>query len=231
MSFTNQWHITGLRLVCQTKPANYNGSFSCSDPMLTRIWYAGAYTVKLNLEANYFGAILIDRGDRISWAGDAHCAQAAALAAFGNDDFIKENIAITANNYNGIASYALYWVLSLIDYYNYTAMRRRWANISAPPNQFSITPMRSMEQIPVWHFTAGTSGWAPDLKTRTARRRRMPIKCSRSGHGQRLQRPWARMAGRIFRPNMAAMRTKRSPPYARILPGIKVLVCMRVRMQ
>jgi alpha-L-rhamnosidase len=120
MSFTNQWHITGLRLVCQTKPANYNGSFSCSDPMLTRIWYAGAYTVKLNLEANYFGAILIDRGDRISWAGDAHCAQAAALAAFGNDDFIKENIAITANNYNGIASYALYWVLSLIDYYNYT---------------------------------------------------------------------------------------------------------------
>jgi alpha-L-rhamnosidase len=119
-SFTSPWHITGLRLVCQTKPANYNGSFSCSDPMLTRIWYDGAYDVKLNLEASYFGAILMDRGDRISWAGDAHCAQAAALVAFGNDDFIKENLANTANNYNGIASYGLYWVLSLIDYYNYT---------------------------------------------------------------------------------------------------------------
>jgi alpha-L-rhamnosidase len=119
-SFTSPWHITGLRLVCQTKPANYNGSFSCSDDMLTRIWYDGAYDVKLNLEQNYFGAILMDRGDRISWAGDAHAAQAAALVAFGNDDFIKENINNTANNYNGIASYALYWVLSVLDYYNYT---------------------------------------------------------------------------------------------------------------
>jgi hypothetical protein len=119
-SFGSPWHITGLRLVCQNKPANYNGSFSCSDPMLTRIWYAGAYTVKLNLEANSIGAILVDRGDRIAWTGDDHCAQAAALAAFGNYDFIKENINSTAANNNGIASYGLYWVLSLIDYYNYT---------------------------------------------------------------------------------------------------------------
>jgi len=119
-SYGSPWHITGLRLVCQNKPANYNGSFSCSDPMLTRIWYTGAYTVKLNLESNYFGAILVDRGDRIAWTGDDHCAQAAALAAFGNYDFIKESIDGTANNNNGIASYGLYWVLSLIDYYNYT---------------------------------------------------------------------------------------------------------------
>jgi hypothetical protein len=119
-SFSSPWHITGLRLVCQTKPANYNGSFSCSDSMLTRIWYTGAYTVKLNLEANYIGAILVERGDRIAWIGDDHCAQAAALAAFGDYDFIKENIDATANNDNGIASYGLYWVLSLLDYYHYT---------------------------------------------------------------------------------------------------------------
>ena len=120
LSYGGPWHITGVRLVCQNKPANYNGSFSCSDPMLTRIWYTGAYTVKLNLEAGYIGAILVDRGDRIAWTGDDHCAQAAALAAFGNYDFIKLNIDGTANNDNGIASYGLYWVLSLIDYYNYT---------------------------------------------------------------------------------------------------------------
>ena len=66
-SFSSAWHITGLRLVCQNKPANYNGSFACSDSMLTRIWYDGAYTVKLNLLSNYFGAVLADRGDRISW--------------------------------------------------------------------------------------------------------------------------------------------------------------------
>ena len=60
------WHITAVRALCQIKPTNYNGSFSCSDSMLTRIWYTGAYTVKLNLLKSYFGAILMDRGDRIS---------------------------------------------------------------------------------------------------------------------------------------------------------------------
>jgi len=119
-AFTAPWHITGIRLVSQCKPANYNGSFSCSDPMLTRIWYVGAYTVKLNLLNDQFGAILMDRGDRFSWTGDAHCSQAAALVAFANHDFIKQNLDISANDANGIASYALYWVLSLIDYYNYT---------------------------------------------------------------------------------------------------------------
>jgi hypothetical protein len=33
---------------------------------------------------------------------------------------VKSNIVNTANDNNGIASYSLYWVLSLIDYYNYT---------------------------------------------------------------------------------------------------------------
>ncbi|HSY20301.1 MAG TPA: alpha-L-rhamnosidase C-terminal domain-containing protein [Candidatus Acidoferrales bacterium] len=119
-AFTSPWHITGIRLVCQTKPANYNGSFSCSDDMLTRIWYVGAYTVKLNLLANSFGAVLVDRGDRISWTGDAHCAQAASLAAFGNVDFVRTNLVNTANDDNGIASYSIYWVMSLVDYYDYT---------------------------------------------------------------------------------------------------------------
>jgi len=63
------WHITGIRLVCQIKPTNYNGSFSCSDPLLNQIWYTGAYTVKLNLQKDYFGAILMERSDRFSWTG------------------------------------------------------------------------------------------------------------------------------------------------------------------
>ena len=119
-AFASAWHITGVRLVCQTKPVNYNGSFSCSDSMLTRIWYAGAYGVKLNLTKDYFGAILMDRGDRFSWTGDAHPSQAAALVAFGNYDFIKKNIDNTSGQSNGIRSYSLYWVLSLLDYYDYT---------------------------------------------------------------------------------------------------------------
>ena len=114
------WHMKNFRLVCQTKPVNYRGSFSCSDPELTRIWYTGAYTVKLNLLHDYFGAILIERTDRFSWTGDAYIAQGASMTAFGNYDFVKANIEYTSRLDNGIASYALYWVLGLIDYVNYT---------------------------------------------------------------------------------------------------------------
>jgi Bacterial alpha-L-rhamnosidase. len=119
-SFSKTWRITSVRLICQTKPVNYKGRFSCSDTTLTRIWYTGAYTVKLNLLKDYLGAILMNRGDRFSWTGDAHPAQAASMVAFGNFDFIKKNIEYTSTQSNGIRSYALYWVLSLIDYYRYT---------------------------------------------------------------------------------------------------------------
>jgi len=114
------WHITGIRAVCQVKPTNYDGRFSCSDPLLTKIWYMSAYGVKASLCKDYFGAILMDRGDRMSWTGDAHTSQAAALAAFGNFDFIRKNIDNTSQQSNGIRSYSLYWVLSLLDYYLYT---------------------------------------------------------------------------------------------------------------
>ncbi|MGQ8335537.1 hypothetical protein ACUNWD_03240 [Sunxiuqinia sp. A32] len=112
--------IKEVRLVCQVKPTNYEGSFSCSDTTLTRIWYTGAYTVKLNFQKDFFGAILMERSDRFSWTGDAYPAQAASLVAFGNYDFIRKNLFRTSTESNGIVSYPIYWVLSLVDYCNFT---------------------------------------------------------------------------------------------------------------
>ena len=112
--------IKDVRLVCQVKPTNYHGSFSCSNPTLTRMWYTGAYTVKLNLQKDFFGAILMERSDRYSWTGDAYPSQAASMVAFGNYDFVRKNLFHTSTQSNSIASYPIYWVLSLIDYCNYT---------------------------------------------------------------------------------------------------------------
>ncbi|RLD71538.1 MAG: hypothetical protein DRI98_04925 [Bacteroidetes bacterium] len=114
------WHIRDVRLVCQIKPTNYRGSFQCNDPELTRIWYTGAYGVKLNLLKDFYGAILMERSDRFSWTGDAFTSQAASLVAFGNYDFILTNIHHTADQNNGILSYSMYWIQSLVDYYYYT---------------------------------------------------------------------------------------------------------------
>ncbi|MBP1588357.1 MAG: hypothetical protein ILO53_08180 [Clostridia bacterium] len=123
------FHITGVRLICQVKPVNYPGSFSSGDALLDRIWYTAAYTVRVNLRKDYFSAILMERGDRFSWTGDAYPAQAAALYAFGNYDFVLENLRYTAAHSNGIETYELYWVLSLLDYYTCSGDREGFESL------------------------------------------------------------------------------------------------------
>jgi alpha-L-rhamnosidase len=119
-TFDQPWTITGVRVVCQAKPTNYNGSFTCSDPMLTRIWYTGAYVVRAGFQADYMAPILMDRGDRFGWAGDCNPIQSAALVAFGDWDYIKHNLDRTVDANFGIETYSLYWVLSLLEYFNHT---------------------------------------------------------------------------------------------------------------
>ena len=119
-SFEKEWHIDNVRLVCQIKPVNYQGSFSSSDTMLNRIWYTGAYGVKLNLLKDFFGAILMERSDRFAWTGDSYPTQAASLVAFANYDFVRKNIFHTSTQNNGIESYSLYWIQSLADYFYYS---------------------------------------------------------------------------------------------------------------
>lgn len=111
--------ITAVRAVAQAKPVNYLGAFAVAgdDDLLTSIWYVAVYSVRANLERDYFGAVLIDRGDRASWTGDANVAQAAALVAFGNYAFVLQNLQRTKDDCNGIESYCVLWVQSLLDFF------------------------------------------------------------------------------------------------------------------
>ena len=120
------WHLRNLRLVCQTKPANYRGSFASDRPLLDRIWETGAYAVKLNLLKDHLGAILMDRGDRHSWTGDALVTQAVSLAAFGNFDLIRLNTERMQDDDNGIETYALHWIRLLVDYVLCSGDRAFW---------------------------------------------------------------------------------------------------------
>lgn len=121
---TTPFHITGVRLVCLVCPVNYEGAFSAQERQLERIWYTAAHTVRLNLRPDYFAAILMDRGDRFSWTGDAYPAQAAALAAFGCWEAVLHNLHFTSQHGNGIESYEMYWVFSLAGYYQATGDRQ-----------------------------------------------------------------------------------------------------------
>ena len=149
-----------MRLVCQTKPVNYEGSFASDNELLNKIWYTAAYDVRANLKEDYLAAILVDRGDRHSWTWDAYLSQAASLAAFGNYDFILKNLRYTAVRSNGIESYELYWILSLIDYYEYSgdaagtgadggAVRRADEKPHCTSSGSSRLPRRRLPRLPL----------------------------------------------------------------------------------
>ena len=55
---TGSFTITGLRVVAQTLPVPYTGSFNCSDTLLTRSWYTGVYCPKLNMAGGCCGSIV-----------------------------------------------------------------------------------------------------------------------------------------------------------------------------
>ena len=76
--------------------------------------------MRSNLREDCFGAILMDRGDRFSWTGDAYTAQAASLVAFSNYEAVLKNLNYTESHRNGIETYELYWVESVADYFVYT---------------------------------------------------------------------------------------------------------------
>jgi hypothetical protein len=60
--------LSSIRAVTQTKAVNYTGSFSSAgDPLLERVWYTAAYTVRATAQSTYMGSILMNRGDRFSW--------------------------------------------------------------------------------------------------------------------------------------------------------------------
>ena len=60
--------ISAVRLMCQVRPVNYTGSFhSAGDNLLERIWWTGAYTIRVLLLPTYMGSVLVERGDRIRY--------------------------------------------------------------------------------------------------------------------------------------------------------------------
>jgi hypothetical protein len=112
--------LSKIRLNCRVKPVSYEGSFHSSDPLLDRIWYTGAYTSRLMMQQHSLGALLMDRGDRISWTGDAFVTQQTVLSTFGAADLVKANLELNRADSNGIELYALLWIQSVVDYFMHT---------------------------------------------------------------------------------------------------------------
>ena len=78
------------------------------------------YTVRATLQSLYMGSILMSRGDRFSWTGDAHPTQLTAMTVLGAYRFTFVNLDRTKGDCQGIATYCIYFVLSVADYWRET---------------------------------------------------------------------------------------------------------------
>jgi hypothetical protein len=102
-------------------PVQYKGSFSCSDPLITQLWYTGAYTTHLCMQEDIWDA---PKRDRQRWIGDLHVSGEVINDVFA-DKFLMEQtmqrLRDDANNshVNGIPGYSCAWICTLADFHRH----------------------------------------------------------------------------------------------------------------
>ena len=120
-----------LRLDFKYYPVKYRGAFACSDSLLTKIWYTGAYTSHLCMQENIWDA---PKRDRAMWMGDLQVSGEVINNVF-LDHFLMEQTmrrlraqaqggnsptALPTNDVNGIPGYSCAWICGLEDFYRHT---------------------------------------------------------------------------------------------------------------
>ena len=122
--------LTGATLDFKYYPVRYKGSFACSDPLLTKLWYTGAYTAHLCMQEDIWDA---PKRDRARWIGDLHVSGRVIDTVFA-DKFLMEQTmqrlrddaqggqpatASPKGHVNGIPGYSCAWVCTLADFHRH----------------------------------------------------------------------------------------------------------------
>jgi hypothetical protein len=122
-SINGESTIKVLKVTCDHDyyPVAYRGSFDCSDPLLTKIWYTGAYTAHLCMQQEIWDA---PKRDRAMWMGDLHVSGEVINNIFA-DHFLMERtieklrINSKGDEVNGIPGYSCAWICGLADLYRH----------------------------------------------------------------------------------------------------------------
>lgn len=111
-------------------PVTYKGSFDCSDPLLTHIWYVGAYTAHLCMQEDIWDA---PKRDRARWMGDLQVSGRVIDTVFADKFLMEQTLQRlredaqggkppydTPNSHvNGIPGYSAAWIVGLTDFYKH----------------------------------------------------------------------------------------------------------------
>jgi len=171
LTFAGNQPITLTKADCDFKyyPVQYKGAFSCSDPLLTRIWYAGAYTAHLGMQEDIWDSPKRDRG---LWIGDLHVTGETINTAFLDRFLMEKTIAggraaigeAPTRSINDIPGYTAAWFGTLADFYRHDGddafLRSQHQNILSllafQQTQFDANHLFSNPKNE-WDF----SDWAP----------------------------------------------------------------------
>jgi hypothetical protein len=111
-------------------PVEYRGSFDCSDKLLTRIWYTGAYTAHNCMQEDIWDA---PKRDRARWMGDLHVSGEVINNVFLDRFLMEQTLSrlrrdsqggvsfsdLPRDHVNGIPGYSCAWVCGLADFYRH----------------------------------------------------------------------------------------------------------------
>ena len=124
-------HLNGLRLDFKYYPVKYRGAFACSDPLLTRIWYTGAYTAHLCMQEQIWDG---PKRDRALWMGDLQISGQTINNVFLDHFLMKLSMtqvrlqaqggrpadALPISYVNNLPGYSNAWICGLADFYRHT---------------------------------------------------------------------------------------------------------------
>jgi hypothetical protein len=147
--------IKEINAIAIKRDIPYLGSFTCSDPLLNKIWQTGAYTVHLNMQEYLWDGI---KRDRLVWVGDLHPEVSTLLTVFGNSEVVPKSLDLVRDItpvtewMNGISSYSMWWVIIHRDYYrhngNLSYLKQQQKYLSALLGKFcSMVDSKGVEKL------------------------------------------------------------------------------------
>ena len=121
-----------LRLDFKYYPVMYRGAFDCSDPLLTRIWYTGAYTAHLCMRKKY--VVESPKRGRSPSMGSLRISGQTISNVFGGRFLLERTLRylrrqaqgaqpaahLPRNDINGIPGYSAAWICGLADFYRHS---------------------------------------------------------------------------------------------------------------
>ncbi len=122
--------LTRITLDHKYYPVTYRGTFACSDPRLTRIWYIGAYTAHLCMQEDIWDAPKRDRG---LWSGDLQVTGQTINTVFADRFLMEQSLrklreiaqagqpdtALPLHEINNIPGYTASWFCTLADFHRH----------------------------------------------------------------------------------------------------------------